>query len=98
MINEKALIFPFGPSKIERIGIISGAAQKDVQQAVLKGFDVYITGEVSEHIMHYAKEEGIHFIAAGHYATERFGIIALGSYIKENFGIEVQFVDLPNPV
>ncbi len=98
LINEKALIFPFGPSKIERIGIISGAAQKDVQQAVLKGFDVYITGEVSEHIMHYAKEEGIHFIAAGHYATERFGIIALGSYIKENFGIEVQFVDLPNPV
>ncbi|WP_457565491.1 Nif3-like dinuclear metal center hexameric protein [Caldithrix abyssi] len=98
LINENALIFPYGPEKIRTVGIISGAAQKEIQQAVLKGLDVYITGEVSEHIMHYAREEGIHFVAAGHYATERYGIIALSRHLKSKFNIEVEFVDIPNPV
>ncbi len=98
LINEQALIFPYGPSMISKVGIISGGAQKDVKQAVLKGLDVYITGEVSEHIMHFVKEEGIHFIAAGHYATERFGIAALGEHLKTEFGLEVIFVDIPNPI
>ncbi len=98
LINEHALIFPFGPEKITSVGIISGAAQKEIQQAVLKGLDVYITGEVSEHIMHYAREEGIHFIAAGHYATERYGIIALSRHIKTKFKVDVEFIDIPNPV
>ncbi|MHB2154516.1 Nif3-like dinuclear metal center hexameric protein [Calditrichota bacterium GD2] len=98
LINENALIFPYGPEKIRSVGIISGAAQKEIQQAVLKGLDVFITGEVSEHIMHYAREEGIHFVAAGHYATERYGIIAISRHLKSKFNIEVEFVDIPNPV
>ena len=98
LINENALIFPFGPQKIKTVGIISGGAQKEIKQAVLKGLDVYITGEVSEHIMHLAKEEGIHFIAAGHYATERYGIIALSRHLQSKFKIEVEFIDIPNPV
>ncbi len=97
-INPKALIFPFGPEKITKVGIISGGAQKDVKQAVAEGLDVYITGEVSEHILHYVKEEGIHFVSAGHHATERFGVIALGAHLKEMSGLNVQFVDIPNPV
>jgi len=98
LINENALIFPFGPEKIKSVGIISGAGQKEIQQAVLKGLDVFITGEVSEHIMHYAREEGIHFVAAGHYATERYGIIALSRHLKSKFNIDVEFIDIPNPV
>ncbi|WP_456406975.1 Nif3-like dinuclear metal center hexameric protein [Caldithrix abyssi] len=98
LINENALIFPYGPEKIRSVGIISGAAQKEIQQAVLKGLDVFITGEVSEHIMHYAREEGIHFVAAGHYATERYGIIAISRHLKSKFNIDVEFVDIPNPV
>ena len=78
--------------------MISGGAQKYFEQAVSNGLDVYITGEVSEHIMHYAREEQIHFIAAGHYATEKFGIIALGDLIEEKFDIAVKFIDIPNPV
>ena len=97
-INANTIIFPYGPDKINTIGVISGGAQKEVKQAVLQGLDLYLTGEVSEHILHYVKEEGIHFIAAGHYATERFGVLALGEHLKQKFDLDVEFVDIPNPV
>ena len=97
-INIDTLIFPFGPKKINSVGIISGGAQKDVKQAVLQGLDMYLTGEVSEHILHYVKEEGIHFASCGHYATERFGVIALGEHLKDKFNFDVQYIDIPNPV
>ncbi len=97
-INSQALIFPYGPEQVERVGIISGGAQKDVKQAVAEGLDAYITGEVSEHILHYVKEEGIHFISAGHHATERFGVQALARHLQEMFDLKVTFVDIPNPV
>ena len=98
IVNRKPLIFAYGPDKIKKVGIISGGAQKDIKQAVADNMDVYITGEVSEYNMHYAKEEQIHFISAGHYATEKFGIIALGNHLKKKFNIQVTFIDIPNPV
>lgn len=97
-LYRKPIIFPYGPSEISRIGIISGGAQKEIGQAVRAGLDVFITGEVSEHIMHYAKEEKIHFISAGHYATERPGILALGELLKNTFGLAVEFIEIENPV
>jgi dinuclear metal center YbgI/SA1388 family protein len=97
-INPDALIFPFGPSIIENVGIISGGAQKDVKQAVLQNLDLYLTGEVSEHTLHYVKEERIHFVAAGHHATERYGIQALGEHIKNKFDVRVEYIEIPNPV
>ncbi len=97
-VNSEAMIFPFGPEHIGRVGIISGAAQKEVKQAVLQRLDAFITGEVSEHIYHYAREEGIHFIAAGHHATEVFGIRALGEAIQREWNIKTTFVNIKNPV
>jgi dinuclear metal center YbgI/SA1388 family protein len=97
-INPDALIFPFGPLNINNVGIISGAAQKDVKQAVLQNLDLYLTGEVSEHTLHYVKEEKIHFVAAGHHATERFGIQALGEHVKSKFDVQVEYIEIPNPV
>lgn len=97
-INSDAIIFPYGPDIINKVGIISGAAQKDVKQAVLQDLDLYITGEVSEHTLHYVKEEGIHFIAAGHHATERFGIGALGNHISNKFDVDVEYIEVPNPI
>ncbi len=97
-INPDAIIFPFGPKKINSIGIISGGAQKEIKQAVLQNLDVFLTGEVSEHIYHYAKEEGIHFIAAGHHATEVFGVRALGEHLATKFNLEVEFINVHNPV
>ena len=97
LVNDQALIFPFGKDTINSAGIISGGAQKDVKQAVEENLDLYLTGEVSEHIMNYVKEEGIHFAAAGHYATERFGITALGEHLAQKFGLDAEFIDIPNP-
>jgi dinuclear metal center YbgI/SA1388 family protein len=98
MLDRKPLIFDYGPDQIEKVGVISGGAQKYFNQAISAGLDVYLTGEVSEHIMHYAKEEKIHFISAGHYATEKFGIIALGNLLEKQFDVEVTFIDINNPV
>jgi dinuclear metal center YbgI/SA1388 family protein len=98
ILQRKPLIFPYGPEKIKSVAIITGGAQKYIKQAVAKNIDAYITGEVSEYIMHYTKEEKIHFISAGHYATEKFGVIALGEELEKKFKIKVKFIDIPNPV
>ncbi len=97
-VNPELLYFPYGPETINTIGIISGGAQKSVSQAVEAELDMFVTGEVSEHILNYVKEEGIHFVSAGHYATERFGVLALGRHLEKQFDVEVEFVDIPNPV
>ena len=89
--------FPFGPARIETVGIVTGGADKDLPQAVAAGLDCYITGEVSEYVMHYAKEEGIHFIAAGHHATERWGVQALAERMAADNGLTWEFIDIPNP-
>jgi putative NIF3 family GTP cyclohydrolase 1 type 2 len=67
-------------------------------QAVAAGLDAFLTGEPREHVMADARESGIHFIAAGHYATETFGVRAIGDLLAERFALEHIFVDIPNPV
>ncbi len=98
LYSSDPLIFSFGPAKIKRIGICSGAAQGEITEAITAGLDAYLTGEVSEQTMHLAKEGKIHFIAAGHYATEKLGIRALGDHIARKFNLKVEFIDIPNPV
>lgn len=98
VVGRKPLVFPYGPPSIRSVGIISGGAPREVAQAVEQGLDAYLTGEVTEATLHYAKEERIHFVAAGHYATEKFGVKALGKHLAERFDLQVVFVDVPNPV
>ncbi len=98
VVERKPLVFSCGPETIHRVGIMSGGAQKEVVEAVARGLDAYVTGEVSEMTLHYVKEERIHFVSAGHYATEKFGVKALGNHIKERFGLAVTFADIVNPV
>lgn len=95
---QEPLSFLGGPDLVASLGIISGGAQRDVYTAIDEGLDAYITGEVSEWVMNVAREAGIHYLAAGHYATERLGIRALGEHVRERFGVEVEFIDVPNPV
>jgi dinuclear metal center YbgI/SA1388 family protein len=85
-------------SNIQCIAWCSGAAQDYLAQAVAVGVDAFLTGEVSEHTVHLAKETGVAFIAAGHHATERYGVQALGNHLAQKFGLEHHFVDVPNPV
>ena len=87
-----------GPERIRRIGIVSGSAAAALDEAIELGLDAFLTGEPREHVMSDAREAGIHFIAAGHYATETFGVRALGDRLADRFGVDHVFVDIPNPV
>jgi dinuclear metal center YbgI/SA1388 family protein len=84
--------------QIRTVAWCSGAAQGYFEQAVAQGADAYITGEVSEQNYHLANETGVAFIAAGHHATERFGIQALGNHLATQFGLEHRFFDQANPI
>ncbi len=96
--GREPLVFPEGPERVETVGFCSGAAQGNLETAAEAGLDAYITGEVSLPVMHVARENRIHFLAAGHYATERTGIMALGEHLRIKFGLEVEFIEVPNPV
>jgi len=84
--------------KIQHIAWCTGGAQSYLQQAIDYGIDAYITGEVSEHTVHTARENNVVFYAAGHHATERYGIKALGEWLQQQFNdLDVQFIDIDNP-
>lgn len=82
---------------IQRLAWCSGGAQGYIEAAALAGVDAFISGEISEQTTHVAREHGIHYFAAGHHATERYGAQALGEHIADKFGIECEFVDIDNP-
>ena len=83
---------------IRRVAWCSGAAQDMIEEAAIAGCDAFVSGEISERTTHSAREAGITYFAAGHHATERFGIRALGEWIAREKGLEVTFVDIDNPV
>lgn len=85
------------PASIRRIAWCSGGGQGYIQQAAEFGVDAFITGEVSEQTIHIAREMGVNFYAAGHHATERYGIKALGEWLETQHQLEVIFIDIPNP-
>jgi putative NIF3 family GTP cyclohydrolase 1 type 2 len=92
------LHFGEGPQSIRRVAWCTGAAQGYLSDAVKAGVDAYITGEASEQTVHEAREQGIHCFAAGHHATERYGVKALGDALANALGIRHQFLDCDNPV
>ena len=87
-----------GPGLISRVGWCTGGGQGYIDQAIAAGVDLYLTGEASEQTFHSARENAISFIAAGHHATERYGVQALGEYLAKRFALEHLFIDCPNPI
>lgn len=96
-VGRAPLFIPGGTHAIRRIGWCTGAAQKYIDAAAALGLDAYISGEVSEHTVHAARELGIHYFAAGHHATERYGVAALGDHLAQRFGVTHLHLDLSNP-
>ena len=81
-----------------RIAWCSGGAQDYFEAALATGADLFVSGEISEQTVHLARETGMAFVAAGHHATERYGVMALGEHLARTFGIDCEFVDIDNPV
>ena len=83
---------------IRRIAWCTGAAQGYFEQALTLDVDAFISGEISEQTVHLARETGVAYLAAGHHATERYGVQALGQHLAERFGLAHRYVDIDNPV
>jgi len=97
-LNRQPLHIRAGDKPIKRVCWCTGAAQNYIEKAAANGMDAYISGEISEQTVHLARELGIHYFAAGHHATERYGIRALGERLSEEFELEHRFIEVENPV
>ena len=97
-LGREALHIPGSAKPIRTVAWCTGAAQNFIELALKSGVDAYITGEVSEQTVHIARETGIHFFAAGHHATERYGVQAVAAHLVEQFGLDHEFIDIDNPV
>jgi len=97
-LGHQVLHIPAGRERIERIGWCTGAAQGYIEEAARLGLDAYLSGEISEPTVHLARELGIDYFAAGHHATERYGVQALGRHLAGRYGLAHRFVDIDNPV
>ncbi|TSA50464.1 MAG: Nif3-like dinuclear metal center hexameric protein [Nitrosomonadales bacterium] len=98
LLSRKPLVIGDAAKPVQRIAWCTGAAQDYFDEAIRLGVDAFITGEISEQTVHAARESGVAFIAAGHHATERYGVQALGEHAAQKFGIAHQFIDVDNPV
>lgn len=97
-VDREPLVFAHGPERIERLAVCTGAAGYDLIRAAQEGFDALLTGEPEEPSLATAQELGIHLIAAGHHATEQFGVQALAAHLADAFAIEWRYLEVENPV
>jgi dinuclear metal center YbgI/SA1388 family protein len=95
---REPLAFMDGPHDIASLAIVSGAGASLLGAAIAAGIDAFITGEPREPAMASARENAIHFLAAGHHATERLGVQALGETLARAHGVGHVYIDVPNPI
>ena len=100
VLNRKPLhIAPENADKmIETVGWCTGGGQDYIELAAAQGIDAFISGEISERTTYSAREQDIHYFAAGHHATERYGVKVLGEWLAKEHGLDVEFIDIDNPV
>lgn len=97
-LGREPLLLGHPRTPVRRVGWCTGGAQGYFAEAIAAGVDVFVTGEVSEPCEHLARESGVAFIAAGHHATERFGVQSLAAHLSRHLGLDCRFIDVPNPV
>lgn len=96
-LGRESLLVGDAARTVRRVAWCTGGAQGYFEQAIAEGVDLYISGEISEQTTHIARESGVPYIAAGHHATERYGVRALGEHVASRFDVQVEFVDIDNP-
>jgi dinuclear metal center YbgI/SA1388 family protein len=96
--EREPLVFSSGPDMVRRLAIVSGAGADFLAEASVAGADALLTGEPAERTLAEAREWGLHFIAAGHYATETFGVKHLGEQLARRFELRHVYLEVPNPV
>ncbi|MDY0013456.1 MAG: Nif3-like dinuclear metal center hexameric protein [Rhodocyclaceae bacterium] len=97
-LGREPLLVGDGARRVARVGWCTGGAQGYFEEAIVAGADLFVSGEISEQTVHLARESGVPYLAAGHHATERYGVMALANHLRETLGLEAVFVDEENPV
>ena len=97
-LDREPQVISGGDHKVNKVAWCTGAAERYIEKAIALGADTYISGEISEPVVHIAREAGIHYLGAGHHATERYGVQALGEHLARHFGLEHQYIEVANPV
>lgn len=97
-LERMPFYIPGKSAMIHTLAWCSGAAQDFIFAAAEAGVDAFLTGEASERTVSFAKELGLHFYAAGHHATERYGVQALGHHLQTKFELSHEFIDIDNPI
>ena len=97
-LGRKPLLAGDPGKSLRRIAWCSGGAQDYFEQAIATGADCFISGEISEQNVHVARESGIPYIAAGHHATERYGVQALAARLESDLGLRCEYLEIDNPV
>lgn len=96
-LGRAAVVVEGDGRPIRRVAWCTGGAQGMFEAAIAAGADAYITGEISEPQVHYARETGVAFFACGHHASERFGVQAVGAHLASRFGLTHEFIEIDNP-
>ena len=96
--GTKAIVLPFGPKKICRVGVVSGGGWSMLTDAVREGLDLFVTGSLDEPAQELCREGHIHCIALGHYNSEKIGVQALMNMVQKQFGVETKFIDIKNQI
>jgi len=98
VLGRKPLLLGDAGRKVHRVAWCSGGAQDWFESAIAAGADLFLSGEASEQTTHLARESGVAYLAAGHHATERYGVMALGAHLAAHCALECEFVEIDNPV
>lgn len=98
ILNREPMVIGNADKVIKTIAWCTGAAQGYIEAAIALGVDAFVSGEISEQTFHLAQESGVAYIAAGHHATERYGVQALGAHLADRFGLRHTFIEINNPV
>ncbi len=97
VLGRPSLLVGDPDRRVAKLAWCSGGAQGYFEQAILAGADMYVSGEISEQTVHLARESGVPYLAAGHHATERYGVMALGAHLAASCGLDCEFVEIDNP-
>lgn len=97
-LDRSPLLIEGGKHAVQRVGICTGAAQDEIELAAAAQMDAFISGEISERTTYLARELGIHYLGVGHHASERYGVQALGQLLAEQFALDVEYIEISNPV
>ena len=98
ILQTTGLGLNFSRVPVQKVFVLAGGGGNYYPDAVKAGADVMVTGELREENVRGAEEHGLSLYAAGHYNSEKWGIKALGEHLREKFNLDVEFLDIPNPV